>query len=313
MLSIWYAAPRNPEEMYAGGLEVEFNGKTKRMEIDTGASGILLSRAAAKSMGLVPEYELKLRGIGDEGPASSFVTHVDDIKIGNMEFKNCMVSVLEKDNDVMVNADGFLGADIFSNYVVTLDTPMREVRLGPLPKRPDEAADTAPTSLDTWDADEAQVSVADRAKDRYITPEMKDWTPVFRAGHDLIFPTYIGNAPVKLFIMDTGAAKGMISPAAAREVTQVGADATRNMLGLSGAVKNMASADTVNLTFGGVRQMTYGMDSFNSLLDAGYGVEISGLIGFPTLRELIISIDYRDNLVHVVYDPKHGYHWHRPY
>lgn len=40
------------------------------------------------------------------------------------------------------------------------------------------------------------------------------------------------------------------------------------------------------------------------------GVAISGIIGFPTLRELVISIDYRDNLVHVVYDPKKGYHAH---
>jgi hypothetical protein len=36
------------------------------------------------------------------------------------------------------------------------------------------------------------------------------------------------------------------------------------------------------------------------------GVEIAGFIGFPTLRELVITIDYRDNLVHVVYDPKRG-------
>jgi hypothetical protein len=28
------------------------------------------------------------------------------------------------------------------------------------------------------------------------------------------------------------------------------------------------------------------------------------------LRELVISIDYRDNLVKVVYDPKKGYHAH---
>ena len=28
----------------------------------------------------------------------------------------------------------------------------------------------------------------------------------------------------------------------------------------------------------------------------------------PILRELVLSIDYRDNLIHVVYDPKKGYH-----
>jgi len=42
-------------------------------------------------------------------------------------------------------------------------------------------------------------------------------------------------------------------------------------------------------------------------------VNISGFIGFVTLRELVISIDYRDNLIHVVYDPKKGYHNLAPY
>jgi hypothetical protein len=51
------------------------------------------------------------------------------------------------------------------------------------------------------------------------------------------------------------------------------------------------------------------MNSYNSTtLSRSAGVEISGLIGFPTLRELVISIDYRDNLVKVVYDPKKGIH-----
>ena len=65
----------------------------------------------------------------------------------------------------------------------------------------------------------------------------------------------------------------------------------------------------VTIAFAKVRQLTQGMASFDgSSLTRSAGVEISGLIGFPTLRQLVISIDYRDNLVHVVYDPKHGYH-----
>jgi hypothetical protein len=47
-----------------------------------------------------------------------------------------------------------------------------------------------------------------------------------------------------------------------------------------------------------------------SSISRSIGVDISGFIGFPTLRELVVSIDYRDNLVHVVYDPTKGYHGH---
>jgi predicted aspartyl protease len=298
-----------PQEMYGAGLDVEFNGKKRRLEIDTGASGMLLSRSVAKSAGLVPELEVKTGGVGDQGPANSFVTHVDDIKIGNMEFRNCMVRVLEQ-GDVL-GVDGLIGTDVFRDYVVTLDIPDREMRIGPLPRRPDEAAEK-PTSLNTSDADETPVSVADSAKDRYIAPEMKDWTPVFRSGHNLIFPTVIGNAPLKLFLMDTGASHGMISPEAAREVTHVsGGTDERRVKGISGEVNKVLIADRVSITFAGVRQITEGMTSFDSAaLDRSVGVEISGMIGFPTLRELVLSIDYRDNLVHVVYDPKKGFHAH---
>jgi hypothetical protein len=112
-------------------------------------------------------------------------------------------------------------------------------------------------------------------------------------------------------MMDTGAARGMITPAAAREVTHVSGGSDMRVTGLNGEVKNVLAADKVSITFAGVRQITDAMTSYDStLLDHSAGVEISGLIGFPTLRELVISIDYRDNLVHVVYDPKKGYHLH---
>ena len=298
----------SPQDMYGAGLDVELNGKKRRLEIDTGASGMLLSRSVAKSAGLVPELEVKTGGVGDQGPANSFVTHVDDIKIGNMEFRNCMVRVLEQ-GDVL-GVDGLIGTDVFRDYVVTLDIPGREMRIGPLPKRPDEAAEK-PTSLNTSDADGTPVSVADSAKDRYIAPEMKDWTPVFRSGHNLIFPTVIGNAPLKLFLMDTGSSHGMISPEAAREVTHVSGGTDERVKGISGEVNKVLIADRVSITFAGVRQITEGMTSFDSAaLGRSAGVEISGMIGFPTLRELVLSIDYRDNLVHVVYDPKKGFHAH---
>jgi len=81
--------------------------------------------------------------------------------------------------------------------------------------------------------------------------------------------------------------------------------------GINGEVKNVMVADRVTITFARVQQMLPDMTAYDSsMLAHTAGVEISGLIGFPTLRELVISIDYRDNLVHVVYDPKKGFHAH---
>jgi hypothetical protein len=300
-----------PDKMYEVGLGVEIDGKKRRLEIDTGASGLLLTSSVAKSAGLVPEVETKTNGIGDNGAAGTFVTHVDDIKIGKMEFHNCQVRVLEPGNELekTTDIDGLIGPDVFRDYVVTLDTPGMEVRLSPLPPRPGDQTAKA-TTLATSDSDDAApVSPAESAKDRYIAPEMKDWTPVFRSAHMLIVPTTIGTAPVKLFILDSGSAQTLISLDAAREVAQVSGMAAPTIKGLNGEVQKVLVADKVTMGFAGLHQVVGGVTSIDTTaISRSTGVGISGFLGFPTLRELVISIDYRDNLVHMVYNPTKGYH-----
>ena len=294
-----------PTDMYAAGLEVTLNGKKKRFELDTGASGLLLSRSVARAAGLISEAESQGGGIGDQGPTTELLAHVDDIKIGDLDFHNCLVRIFDKKDVLQV--DGLIGADVFSSYVVTIDVPSRMVRLAPLPPRPDDTAATSQT-LDTSGAD-AQNESAPR--NRYVAPEMATWTKVFRSGHMLIFPTNINKGPWRLFLMDTGASyEGLISIDAAKEVTGVrGSDIV--IRGVSGKVNDVHSADDITIYFGGVGQQLHGVPAVDlSAVGRSSGVEISGLIGFVTLRELIISIDYRDSLVHVVYDPKHGFHAH---
>jgi len=291
-----------PYDMYAAGLDIQLNGHRKRFEIDTGASGLLISRSAAASAGIVAEAETLGGGLGDHGLTRELLAHVDSIRIGELEFHNCLVRVFDKRN--VLEVDGLIGADVFSSWLVTLDVPSREVRLAPLPKRPDDTASQSP-ELDTAGADENTQAIP---RDRYIAPEMRDWTKIFRYGHNLIFSTLIGKTPSKLFIMDTGSSQTIISPAAVREVTSVGGSDAR-VKGISGEVAKVSETDNLTITFARVAQPlrnTLAVDTSN--LGRGSGVEISGLIGFPTLRELVITIDYRDNLVHVVYDPKHGFH-----
>ena len=45
--------------MEEGGLDLQINGKKRRLEIDTGASGLTLSAPSAKALGLVPEAQKK--------------------------------------------------------------------------------------------------------------------------------------------------------------------------------------------------------------------------------------------------------------
>lgn len=288
------------------GLDVEVNGHRQLLKIDTGASGLLISMKAAVSAGLVPEAEVKTGGIGDSGAADAFVTHVDRLKIGAMEYRNCIVRVLEKNNGL--DTDGLIGPDVFRDSVVTLDFPAHELRLSPLPPRPQtKPEDEAAVALATT----GETTGRKTPEDRYVAPEMKDWTEVYRVGSQLIFPTRIGDPPLKLFLLDSGAARGIISPDAAREVTHVTEpDPDRaHIHGISGAVNSVYQADNVVIQFAGVRQVVERMTAIDTS-DASHwvGVTISGFIGFPTLKNLVVSIDYRDNLVHVVYDAKHNAH-----
>jgi hypothetical protein len=61
--------------------------------------------------------------------------------------------------------------------------------------------------------------------------------------------------------------------------------------------------------FAGIQQQNNDLVSFDtSGLSKGAGIEISGFLGSTVLRQLTISIDYRDGLIRFDYDPNRGNH-----
>lgn len=294
------AIMNGPNDREGLALDVLFNGKRRRLEIDTGASGILLSRGAASALGLEREQKIQTGGVGDEGEVATSIAHVASIKIGNLEFKNCPVELLEKSG--RLDIDGLIGADVFDRYLVTLDFPGLELRLGPIPKRPDEQAAATPAATAGSDDAEDESSVV---HDRYIAPEMKDWTKIYRSGHMLLMPVSIGQTKDILFLVDTGAGLMSISPAAARMVTKIDGDDSIRVSGISGDVKKVYSTRNFTLQFAHLAQKVDTMTAFDTTsISHNVGVEISGFLGAPILNRLALHIDYRDNLVKFDYDPR---------
>lgn len=289
------------------GLDLEFNGKRLRLMVDTGASGLVLNRASTGRLGLTPEAETSVYGFGDQGSTKTEVAHVDTVRVGGMEFHNCEVEVVDRQIDE--TTDGLIGPDVFARWVVTIDIPSRELRLSPLPKRPGDEASNEPLKLDLHGAIGYTPNSADGPHDRYIAPEMQTWTRIYRRNHDLIVPVKVNDLPTRLFIMDTGAWTDNLNMDTAKMLGRLTTDAVETR-GLSGYVKHNYVLETPTmLAFAGVKQEVRGI----SVLDIGgttrnVGVEISGFLGFKTLREFIISIDYRDNLVKITYDPSKGFH-----
>ncbi len=275
------------------GLKVKLNDTVSRLLLDTGAGGILVNSKIAEKAGVQRVVEQNVKGIGDAGAANGYVGYVDDIQIGELQFQNCYVRVVDKKNSM--DEDGFIGADVFAHFLVDIDFPDGKFKLSELPKLPDEPAEE--TSLDS------HPTSTYHPRDRYIAPEMKDYTRIFRFGHQLLVPTSVNENPYKLFLLDTGAFDDTITPDAARETTKVHTDDRMHVKGFSGQIKDVYVADDVTLAFGHFKQRRNLISFDMTNLSNSIGTEVSGTLGFGMLFLLDIKIDYRDGLVDFSFDP----------
>ena len=275
------------------GLRVTLNGVSSRLLLDTGASGILVDRKVAEKAGIKPLVTSQTGGIGDKGGMAGFLGYADSIKVGDLEFQRCYVKVVDQRS--VIGDDGLIGADVFSNFLIDIDFPNQKLRLSQLPARP---GDPKPGS-----GQEASSPAGPVFHDRYIAPEMRTFTQVFRFGHYLLVPTKLNDLPPKLFMIDTGAFGNVISPSAAKEVTKVSSDSDIEVKGLSGKVNKVFRADELTIQFGYLRQKNQDVVALDtkSISDSA-GIEISGFLGFSMLGLLDIKIDYRDGLVDFQFD-----------
>jgi tetratricopeptide (TPR) repeat protein len=308
--------PADFSRFHACGLNVELNGQKSKLLLDTGASGILISRTQAEKAGLTRISDVDLAGIGDKGAAAGYVTIASSIKIGPMEFQNCEVHVIDQRS--INGEDGLIGSNVFGNFLVDLDFPKQTLRLSELPKRPDDTAQ--PPALQTDAAEDrkggdsatgpsgsSEKTAKPRSgpQDRYIAPEMQSYTKVYRFGHSLLVPTLVGNeSESKLFLLDTGAFDNVITLDAAGEVTRLRGDHGTRIKGLNGSVDKVYRADKALIKFGHLQQHNQDLVALDlSHTSDQIGTEVSGMLGFVMLRLLEIKIDYRDGLVDFTYDP----------
>jgi predicted aspartyl protease len=310
---------RDATHIRAFGLDVKLNDHNARLQIDTGASGLLISRSVADHAGLKQFSRTEVGGVGSQGNKDAYTTFADDIKIGSLEFKDCAVEVLNKGN--VVDSDGLIGMDVFSHFLVTLDYPMRKLLLAPLPPRPNDKSQLKPTLETRGNANEDESAgngaaasapspkpAAHGPYDRFVAPEMKDWTRVYRIGHDLLLPASLNNGPLKLFIVDTGAFSTTVSPEVAREVTKVHSQDYISVHGISGKVDKVYTADNITFKFANISQRVEDVVAFStSTVSKNLDTDVGGFIGFTALGQMTISIDYRDGLMRFAYDANRGF------
>ena len=321
------------EAMYAGdgrrilgiGLSAKLNDRSVRLRLDTGAGGIMVSRKVAEKAGLISISALHYGGIGDQGLQNGYWAVADHLQIGELEFQDCLV--LASNQGSVGDEDGLIGADVFGGYLIDIDLPEMSLKLSPLPKRPEDTV--APTSLNSEGeaqayAEQKQDSANERIsedrtspspiskpaerlpKDRYIAPEMVDWTKVFRFGHIIFVPTRVNASKAMLFELDTGVFANVLSVRAGRQVGKVSSDPQTRLPGLNGDVNKVYNSKAT-LLFGHLQQPNLDIITLDLSTPSRHtGTEVSGFLGFGMLRFLELKLDYRDGLVDFKYDPKRG-------
>jgi|SRR5579871_597237 len=313
-----FAIPRSGTQLGASGIAVKINKQEMHLAVDTGATGVLLGRAAAEKLGLKRLAYQSIVGMGDSGQQGGYSAVADRIRVGDLEFQDCTIRVTDAATPV-TGQDGLIGTDVFSSYLIDIDIPGAKLRLSPLPKRPE--AGEAPPALKTMrdsqqfeTEGEAGVSGASPSaaaqpfeppKDAYVAPEMADWTRIYRFRNLLLVPTKVDDTGPLLFLIDTGSFSNVLSTKAAQQLTQLRSDPSTHVTGLSGSVAKVYRADKATLQFGRYAQANQDIVTFDlSNMSRAAGTQVSGILGFNMLRILQIKLDYRDGLVDFLWDPK---------
>jgi tetratricopeptide (TPR) repeat protein len=252
------------------GLRVRLNDRaTVTLLLDTGSSGVTITRKLAEKIGASKLAEQGIEGVGKSGPAVGYKAWVDKVEIGNLEFHDCFVQATPRE---IAEIDGIIGTDVFSKYLITLDPAGHKLRLEPLPGR-DEGGPAA---------------------------QEEEFTRAFRFGHFLLVPTEVGKRAAGLFVIDSGSNANTISPELAKLIPNMRAFNVP-MSGVSGTVNSELVAEDATLRFAKVNRTGKRINTVDlHSVSKDLGVEISGQIGFSAMENLKVTIDYRDGAVRFV-------------
>ena len=251
---------------------ISINGATSTFRLDTGAGGLSVSSSFAAKAGIKRIGSSKRWGIGSKGAVDTWTGYADELRIGDLEFRNVVVEVSEKGS--LDSSGGLVGTDIFKRFLVKIDFTNHRVELDPL---------FGPA----WDGY--------TPVDKYVGPETEHFADVVQVYHYLLIPTLV-NGQGSFFLVDTGARFNSISTNLARLVTLVRQNHHMTVKGVSGKVDALYEASRVILQFAGFQEPVHDLAAFDlSDISRSAGLEVSGILGLPVLSQFqSMTIDYRD-------------------
>lgn len=266
-----------PAGVRGPGVRVKINGGPPHLLLlDTGASWITIPRRLAEKAGARKLSDFGMEGTGDAGPSSGYYAWVDRITIGDIEFRDCVIQVMLRENSNP--EEGTLGLQMFTPFLITLDLPAHRLRLSSLPEKAPDAGDDPSRPLIARDS-------SDNPQRQFLS-----------FGHLILLPVRVNDRNEGLFILDTGANTTSISASLGRQVTTL-RNSKKRVTGMSGEVNDVFVAPDIRLQFARKPEPAEDLEAFDRpALSRNLETEVSGLIGLPALARRKITINYRDGV-----------------
>ncbi len=260
------ASRASVKEVNAYKLRVDLPKSSVRLLLDTAASGLYISRAAADANSFLHD---------DADPPGT--VRAATIRVGSLELHDCLVGV--SDGPFSDGGEGFIGTDVFADNMITLDFPMARLELAPFPESPGGATISLPG-------------------DRPNALLRQGFSPVFRRNQFLLVPVMLNKVERQLFVLDTGVRTTTMTPSAAHAVSNTRINFTNTLKTVSGGslqvYRDSFDFQFANMAMDSQKQI---IEFDPSALNANTGIEVAGLLGFNILQNLSIQLDYRDGVV----------------
>ena len=262
-LRSFYSAPNRLAGVL---LLVRINGgRPLRLVLDSGSEFIVIGAKVAHALGLSNESEMVLVGLGTR---QAKVGKAECVDVGPVSFRNCRVAFVN--GKVIEGADGVIPLAMFSDFFLRLDLPGKTLGLIPYPN----------------DHGPAASSNRGLGDDNYLLVDT------------VLNRKYHGYA-----VLDTGAFCSAISREVAGTLTGSRVLTDLPIMSGTGAATGQIVSAAVHFEIAGqelIPDRVVALDLLN--LSRHYGVEVVGVLGFPTLNPYILTVDYRNRLVKI--DPK---------
>jgi len=234
-------------------------GPALRLLLDSAAEGVVLdSRSAAKSS-LVAGSDFVLVGAGNSATTAATTGTARTIEIGPLSFHGCPVQVVR--GSVVEGVDGVVPTALFRDFLIRLDLPGKALHLSPT------------------------AAVANVPAEGFI--------PVMPGRTLLFVKAMLERAHEGYVLLDTGSSYSVVSQEEGRALKAF-LTAPSSVRGANGVIDSKLLNARIRFKVGGVELSATSVVALDLTTLSRYnGVEIAGVLGFPELRNSVLTIDYQ--------------------